>query len=65
MQLIIDLAKQHTGDLLALLGSGWVLNAISTLFVGRVNKTGKLWAVIRILHGILDRVDPKDEVNKP
>lgn len=50
----------HWPEIIALLGSGFVINTVSSLVVGKVNRTGKVWQVIRVVHGILDRIDPKE-----
>jgi len=44
---------------MALVCSGFVVNTISSLVLGKVNKTGKAWRLLQLAHGILNKVDPE------
>lgn len=64
MQDLIKFASEHTGLFFALLGSGWFLNSSSSVVVAKLAKcrTSKWWVAVKVLHGFLDKIDPRDEV---
>lgn len=57
----------HWGTLIIVLTTGWIGNAISSAifqWAGAQTKTGPVWAIIRFIHGILNRIDA-EESSKP
>ena len=56
---MLDFITQHAGAIATALGSGFVLNTLSSLLVGRVNKQSTFWKFIQAIHGLLNRIDPE------
>lgn len=57
--MIAQLWTRH-GDVVLDIVAAYGINTIATLILAKVQKTGRLWKALRILHGILDRVDPAE-----
>lgn len=62
MQALIEFLSKHAGLFVTLVGSGWLMNTLSSLVIGKVAKyrASKWWAFVKVLHGILDRIDPPE-----
>lgn len=38
--------------------AAYLLNSLASIVVAKVSRTGTAWRIVRLAHGILDKVDP-------